>query len=157
MVACIHVGNKKHVAVDLDNQNPLAWVTSLAWMFLHIQEFPSFNGNHNRLEAKPSFGNEMRILLRTPGERLHARSLAIPCASCHQGYPPSRPQGIEGAADPLHHPPVAAFPMATHARAAAGGDQLHSRRLVLAQGLAQLAGSAAEQHLHAITSLDIEY
>ena len=24
MVACIHVGNKKHVAVDLDNQNPLA-------------------------------------------------------------------------------------------------------------------------------------
>ena len=54
-------------------------------MFQHIQEFSGFNGDHNRLEAKLSFGNELGILLRTPGERLHAPSLVKPCASCHQG------------------------------------------------------------------------
>ena len=42
MVVCFHVGHKMHVAVDSDNQNPLAWVTSLAWMFQHIQEFSGF-------------------------------------------------------------------------------------------------------------------
>jgi hypothetical protein len=69
-----------HVAVDPDNPNPLAWVTSLAWMFQHIEEFSSFNGDHNRLETKLPFGNELGILLRTPGERLHAPNLARQCA-----------------------------------------------------------------------------
>jgi hypothetical protein len=40
----------------------------------------------------------------------------------------------------------------TIAAAAAGGDQLHFRRHLLAQGLAQLAGSAGEQDFHANTS-----
>ena len=35
---------------------------------------------------------------------------------------------------------------------AAGGDQLHFRRQLLAHGLAQLAGSADEQDFHANTS-----
>jgi hypothetical protein len=36
--------------------------------------------------------------------------------------------------------------------AAAGGNQLDARRHVLAQGLAELAGGAGEQHFHANTS-----
>jgi hypothetical protein len=35
---------------------------------------------------------------------------------------------------------------------AAGSDQLHPRRQLLAQGLAQLAGGAGEQDFHANTS-----
>ena len=42
--------------------------------------------------------------------------------------------------------------MATHARAAAGGDQLHSRRQLLVQGLAELAGGAGEQDFHRLPS-----
>jgi hypothetical protein len=41
--------------------------------------------------------------------------------------------------------------------AAAGGDELHPLGRTLAQGVAQLAGGAGEQRLHAVTSLGIEY
>jgi hypothetical protein len=49
-------------------------------MFKHIQELAGFDGDHNRLEAKLSVLDELRILLRAPGERLHQASLARLCA-----------------------------------------------------------------------------
>jgi hypothetical protein len=49
-------------------------------MFQHIQELAGFDGDHNRLEAKLSLLDQLRILLRAPGEWLHEATLARLCA-----------------------------------------------------------------------------
>jgi hypothetical protein len=80
VIVRFHIGNEMHITIDSDNKDPLAWVAILIGMFQHIQELAGFDGDHNRLEAKISVRDELRILLRAPGEGLHEASLARLCA-----------------------------------------------------------------------------
>jgi hypothetical protein len=80
VIVRFHIGNEMHITVDSDNKDPLAWVPILIGMLQHIQELAGFDGDHNRLEAKLSIRDELRIFLRAPRERLHEATLAKLCA-----------------------------------------------------------------------------
>ena len=65
------------VAVEPDHENPLAWVSALIGVILHIEQLPGFDRNHNSLKAELPFGHELLVFFRAPCEGLHEASLAI--------------------------------------------------------------------------------
>jgi len=74
------IRNEMHITGDSDNKDSLAWVPILIGMFQRIQELAGFDRDYNRLEAKLSIRDELRILLRAPSERLHQAIRVKLCA-----------------------------------------------------------------------------
>jgi hypothetical protein len=54
-------------------------VTGLVRMFEDVQKSAGLNADHDILEGNAAIEEELRVLLRTPSERLHPRSLADSC------------------------------------------------------------------------------
>ena len=82
MFSCFHVRHQVDIALELNHQDPLAWIALLVRVLEHIQELTGFDGHHHRFKAELPFGDELDILLRAPRERAHAANLAILCAEC---------------------------------------------------------------------------
>ena len=82
MFSCFHVRHQVDISLELNHQDPLAWVALLIRVLEHIQKLTGFDGHHHRFKAELPFGDELDILLRAPRERLHDANLAILCAKC---------------------------------------------------------------------------
>ena len=68
MFSCFHVRHQVDIALELNHQDPLAWIALLIRVLEYIQELTGFDGHHHRFKAELPFGDEL--------------DTAILCAKC---------------------------------------------------------------------------